>query len=755
MNNKKLLALTPAILAGSAIPFQNTNAVDNSFNERISYEQQQQNGDKWLIRIINYYYSRLEENVNDLTSKANFNSSKFGRIKNNTIKNKMKKLYKLVDKLCSEKAWLTSPGKMVFPIDKKDFHPYVAPISSFYGPRTLTHFGNSFIHKATDIMATGGTSVLAPLPGYIVYTSWESKSNLYTVLIYHGNGVYTRWAHVNPVKRKGFVNAGDVFARVRYRSRISTGPHIHMELIKKEDGKYYTINPYSKENDYSFTFLNNNDIVGEYDTYFENLRFNSSYKSFVKRGKWLFKRYYRRRYKEMSRHKIHALVWGNKKLNINENKLNTIITENIKKSLLKKVIAALIEDFDEMTLAPDFVRYFSSTVNEIMDVALSKKGGYYYRTKSFDKYYEKAIDKYYPEIVYEGFKNYFSTLNLRIFAHIVDKITIFSNKNDSPYKNNEYLKNLLKYDKRLKNILWQTYRKFTHEYNEQIKNIFFLNLDLPEKIDSLDKLIKYNKEIIKKYNNGELAYNHLKEKLRMFDIKLSLLKENINELFKSIIEHPGFNDIIYFSRSDFNVYLRKCFNEYVESFKLNRRSLTNLDVKLVAKREKDKIAKHLCEAYPLGDELSKFIRVKDKGDRLLVFFESPGHFFGQKITGVKLVREVSEKALLLIEQENKKGKNYRVVARFKPKYSGEFKANGFCFEIYKYEKLLHLKSFDEYCQVKQYLNLEDLKNVFLTITVHPLEITEVKARLIKKLLKPFEYSVPVALTDFETTSNTV
>ena len=56
----------------------------------------------------------------------------------------------------------------------------------------------------------------------ILYTQdGKAPGNIYTVMIYHGRGMYSRWAHVNPVKARGYVAPGEVFARVMYKSRKS------------------------------------------------------------------------------------------------------------------------------------------------------------------------------------------------------------------------------------------------------------------------------------------------------------------------------------------------------------------------------------------------------------------------------------------------------------------------------------------------------------------------------------------------------
>ena len=60
--------------------------------------------------------------------------------------------------------------------------------------------------------------------------------------------------------------------------------------------------------------------------------------------------------------------------------------------------------------------------------------------------------------------------------------------------------------------------------------------------------------------------------------------------------------------------------------------------------EKDREIAYFDKGYPLGDSLRSYVKVKTDDEKIMIFLESPGHIFGQKIFGVKLVKEISEKA---------------------------------------------------------------------------------------------------------------
>lgn len=108
-------------------------------------------------------------------------------------------------------------------------------ISSYYGYRTL--YGRSSFHGGVDIIRSGGNStglpVLAAAGGTVVsYTTTGSYG--YSVLIDHGNGLKTRYAHMTPgsvsVRAGSKVSAGQQVGRIG-SSGFVTGPHLHFEVI--------------------------------------------------------------------------------------------------------------------------------------------------------------------------------------------------------------------------------------------------------------------------------------------------------------------------------------------------------------------------------------------------------------------------------------------------------------------------------------------------------------------------------------------
>ncbi len=88
-------------------------------------------------------------------------------------------------------------------------------------------------HRGLDIAASIGTSVMACADGRVMFTGSRKRFRSYgnTVLIDHGKGVYTYYAHLSKVlvARNQKVRRGQRIALVGTTGR-STGPHLHLEV---------------------------------------------------------------------------------------------------------------------------------------------------------------------------------------------------------------------------------------------------------------------------------------------------------------------------------------------------------------------------------------------------------------------------------------------------------------------------------------------------------------------------------------------
>lgn len=98
-------------------------------------------------------------------------------------------------------------------------------MSSGFGPRWGT------THKGIDWSVPVGTTARASRAGQVVSAGWSGGYG-YCVIIDHGDGVKTRYAHLSKilVSSGQYVDQGDSIA-LTGNTGDSTGPHIHFEVI--------------------------------------------------------------------------------------------------------------------------------------------------------------------------------------------------------------------------------------------------------------------------------------------------------------------------------------------------------------------------------------------------------------------------------------------------------------------------------------------------------------------------------------------
>ncbi len=149
------------------------------------------------------------------------------------------------NKLDGVDAALTPGEHLIVPGGTK---PYVARTVSVYRgpiPKNAQRGVGSFVwptsgyitqgfwhsHRAIDIGAWLGAPVVASDSGYVVYAGWDRTGYGNLIILDHGNGYRTYYAHLSAI----FVRVGDSVAQgVRIGSvgstGRSTGPHLHFEI---------------------------------------------------------------------------------------------------------------------------------------------------------------------------------------------------------------------------------------------------------------------------------------------------------------------------------------------------------------------------------------------------------------------------------------------------------------------------------------------------------------------------------------------
>lgn len=107
-----------------------------------------------------------------------------------------------------------------------------ARISSPYGRRKHPVFGVIKNHTGVDFAAGYGTPVRSASSGYVSEVGFDYGYGRY-IIVNHSGGYRTRYAHLSKshVKKGQKVGTGSVIGLVG-SSGISTGPHLHFELVK-------------------------------------------------------------------------------------------------------------------------------------------------------------------------------------------------------------------------------------------------------------------------------------------------------------------------------------------------------------------------------------------------------------------------------------------------------------------------------------------------------------------------------------------
>ena len=99
------------------------------------------------------------------------------------------------------------------------------------GYRISSYFGDGRNHKGVDLCAKSGAPIYAVSGGTVVYSGYDSDYG-YNVIIDHGTGIKTRYAHASEL----YVSAGQVVSGGEHIAAVgstgySTGNHLHFEVI--------------------------------------------------------------------------------------------------------------------------------------------------------------------------------------------------------------------------------------------------------------------------------------------------------------------------------------------------------------------------------------------------------------------------------------------------------------------------------------------------------------------------------------------
>jgi len=130
----------------------------------------------------------------------------------------------------SERALPVNVSTSYAPLGLEVALPVRGAVSSPFGFRWHPLHGEVRFHFGTDIAADSGTPFVAFADGRVLASQYGAGWGNY-ILLYHGGGVYTRYAHASAL----YVRAGETVERGQMIGRVgmtggATGPHLHFEL---------------------------------------------------------------------------------------------------------------------------------------------------------------------------------------------------------------------------------------------------------------------------------------------------------------------------------------------------------------------------------------------------------------------------------------------------------------------------------------------------------------------------------------------
>lgn len=210
--------------------------------ESIDREKQNLESDKVALAELK---SNLEVKLAELNDTVQIRTKYLGQLKTDQkdLEKSIDALQKKADELEAELKRIASSstnskytgGTMTWPL------PGYYGISSYFGNRLHPVLKVYKMHTGVDIAGAGcnGKNVVAAANGKVITAGWISGYG-YTVMIDHGGGIVTLYAHSQKllVKKGDTVKAGDVIMLVG-STGYATGPHVHFEV--RVNGKY--VNP--------------------------------------------------------------------------------------------------------------------------------------------------------------------------------------------------------------------------------------------------------------------------------------------------------------------------------------------------------------------------------------------------------------------------------------------------------------------------------------------------------------------------------
>jgi len=138
--------------------------------------------------------------------------------------------FKRIQKKAKDVAQKIANVPAIQPLENK----HNVMLSSGFGMRFHPVHDSQRMHTGQDFSAPTGTKIHATGDGKVVYAGYERNGYGKHVIIKHGYGYQTLYAHMSSIKveRGQEVKRGDIIGLVG-STGVSTAPHLHYEVIKK------------------------------------------------------------------------------------------------------------------------------------------------------------------------------------------------------------------------------------------------------------------------------------------------------------------------------------------------------------------------------------------------------------------------------------------------------------------------------------------------------------------------------------------
>ncbi len=173
-----------------------------------------------ITKGVNGVRSKIE-NVETINGEVTLKNEVSNKVVKEPVQQVVEKGTKVAYSSGDNKANAASSG-FIYPMNRKDVKKITA------------YWGDGRGHKGIDLAGDTGSPIFASKAGTVVFSGWDGNYG-YAVVIDHGNGMKTRYAHNSSlcVKKGDTVTQGQQVAKLGNTGR-STGPHLHFEILKND-----------------------------------------------------------------------------------------------------------------------------------------------------------------------------------------------------------------------------------------------------------------------------------------------------------------------------------------------------------------------------------------------------------------------------------------------------------------------------------------------------------------------------------------